>query len=208
MSLRDITITIPKFTTTVPSTKKKVKFRAFNVADEKALEGVEVSQLAPYDVEFLFVKLRTVSVGESATIGHACPHCNHQNQIDVDLSDVTVTFPAGHDKTIRITDQLGFEMKYPDMEDTVGLDTQDPESITRVIAASIKTVYNGDDVIDATQEPVEDVIALIDQLPSKQFKDIQNFFETMPKLQKDVKYTCKHCTKEVDIHLEGLADFF
>lgn len=232
MSLRDIKITVPTFTAQVPSTKKKVKFRAFNVGDEKALlmaseskdakhmvqtikdvltscvEGIKIPELAPYDIEYLFIKLRAVSVGEKATVQHTCPHCNHANQVDVDLASLEVHFPPGHDKIIRVTQTLGFEMKYPDMEASADLDQNDPDSIMQAIAMSIKCVYNGNDVIDVSQEPVEDVVALIEQLPSKQFQEIQKFFETMPKLAHDAKYVCKNCKSDVTIHLEGIADFF
>lgn len=232
MSLRDIKVAVPKFNTKIPSSKKNVTFRAFNVGDEKALlmaaeskdtkqmvgtikevltnciDGLVIEDLAPFDLEYLFIKLRSVSVGENATIGHACPTCNHQNKIDVDLSKVDVVFPAGHEKIIRINENMGFEMKYPDMDEAALIDADDPNSVMSVVAASIKTVYYGDETIDASQEPREDVVAMLEQLSSKQFQDVQNFFLTMPKLQKDVHYKCHNCGTGVDVKLEGLADFF
>lgn len=232
MSLRDIKITQPTFTCTVPSTKKKVKFRAFNVGDEKALlmaaeskdtqqmvntikdvltncvDGINVDLLAPFDIEYLFIKLRTISVGETASIGMACGTCNHQNKVDVPLDDIEVVFPPGHEKIVRITPTLGFEMKYPDLNETGDVDPKDPDSIMRVVAASIKVVFNEDDVIDVTNEPREDIIALLEQLPAKQFQDVQNFFATMPKLQKEISFKCKNCGTENNTTLEGLADFF
>lgn len=231
-SLRDIKITVPTFTTQVPSTKKKVTFRAFNVGDEKALlmaaeskdtrqmistiknvlgncvEGVKVADLAPFDFEYLFIKLRAVSVGETSEIGHACPSCNHQNKVNVDLSDIQVTFPEGHNNIIKLSPDLGFEMRYPDIDEAAQLDASKPESIMQVVAASIKTVYHGDEVITITQDERADLLALLEQLSSTQFKDVQQFFLTMPKMQKDMKYKCHHCGTEVDVHLEGLADFF
>lgn len=232
MSLRDIKITQPTFTCKIPSTQKTVKFRAFNVGDEKALlmaaeskdgrqmvntikdvlnnciDGIVLEDLAPFDIEYLFIKLRTVSVGETANIGHACVQCNHQNVVDVDLATLEVVFPEGHHKVIRITPTLGFEMKYPDLENTSTVDPKDPNSIMSIIAASIKLVYNGDDVIDVSHEPLEDVIGLLEQLPSKQFQEVQEFFVTMPKISKVVVYKCKNCGHENFMKLEGLADFF
>lgn len=232
MSLRDIKITVPTYHCVIPSTKKKVKFRAFNVGDEKALlmaseskdtkhmvstvkdvlrncvDHLKLEELAPFDIEYLFIKLRAVSVGETATIGHDCPKCNHRNKIDIDLNALEIKFHEGHEKVIKVTPSLGFEMKYPDIDNTVGMDPNDPDTVMKVIASAVKSVYNGEDVIDASKESTEDIIALLEQLPSKQFQDIQHFFNTMPSLSKDVKYTCHNCKTENDVHLEGIADFF
>ena len=97
---------------------------------------------------------------------------------------------------------------YPDITETVGLDPNDPNSVMSVIAASVETVYSGETVIDARKEPRQDVIDLLEQLPGKQFQEVQNFFVTMPKLQKDVMFKCFNCEQVNARTLEGLADFF
>lgn len=231
MSLKGIKIATPTFDDIVPSTKKKVKLHPFKVGDEKTLlmaseskdtkmmynalkgvigncvEGAEVSELASFDMEYLFIKLRSISVGEIAKIGLKCISCETSNPIDVDLTAVKVVETKGHTNIIKLMDDLIFEMKYLDPEESIDV-PQDANGYIEIVAKSVYKVFYGEEVLEIGPSDVEDVIAILEQLTSTQFKPIQEFFTTQPKLIENVTFDCKHCGEKNEVALEGMASFF
>ena len=230
-ALSGIKISTPTKKDKVPSTGESVELTPFRVGDEKVLllaseskdnieilnaiknvitncvKGVDVETLASFDIEYLFIKLRAISVGETAKIGLSCKECQASNQISVDLSKVKVDKPKNHKPLIKISDTLGFEMKYPDLEIAVDM-SNDVESIMKVITNSVKTVYWGDEVIVITEDEIEDLEDILNQLTSNQFREIQEFFLTMPKLKEDIDFECSECEAKNEVVLEGMQSFF
>ena len=229
--LSGIKIATPTYKDTIPSSGKAVKLTPFRVGDEKVLliasqskdpkqmvdalktvvqncvEGVRIDDLASFDLEYLFIKLRSVSVGETAKIGLACSNCEGSNKLEVDLSSVKVKKNASHKNIVNVTKELIFEMKYPDVGD-VDIKDDSIESIIDVIAHSVKNVFNGEETITIGPEDIDDLKNILNSLTSAQFADIQKFFETAPKLSHDVTFKCEHCGFENKHTLEGLASFF
>lgn len=232
MSLKNIKLSTPEYDDKIPSTGKKVKITPFRVGDEKTLliaaqsengrqmiaalksvikncvKGIDVEELAPYDLEYLFIKLRAKSVGETATIGIACQSCEVTNELPVDLTTVQVSENKNKSNLIKIEDNLAFKMKYPEADDIVDIDLNDPASIMKVIALTVEQVYHGEEVIDIDPSDGEDLIALIESMTSAQFEKLQDFFLNMPKVYKEITFTCGSCGHENEIKLEGLASFF
>ncbi len=229
--LSGIKIATPTYKDTIPSSGKAVKLTPFRVGDEKVLliasqskdpkqmvdalktvvqncvEGVKIDDLASFDLEYLFIKLRSVSVGETAKIGLACSNCEGSNKLEVDLSSVKVKKNAEHKNIVKITKELIFEMKYPDVGD-VDIKDDSIESIIDVVAHSVKNVFNGDETMTIGPEDIDDLKNILNSLTSGQFTEIQKFFETAPKLSHDVEFKCQHCGFENKHTLEGLASFF
>lgn len=229
--LRNVKLSTPTYRETIPSTKKVVKIKPFRVGDEKTLliaaqsedskqqidsmkevirscvEGIDVESLTSFDLEYLFLKLRAVSVGETSDIGIKCEHCSASNRIKVDLAKVGVVETEGHTKTVKISKELAFEMRYPDINDLVDLD-QSFDSILNLVCCSVQTVFAGEEAITVTPAEHEDLKRILNDLTTTQFEDIQKFFSTSPKLKHEVKFKCSECGEDNKQTLEGLTNFF
>ena len=228
--LKNIQIATPTYTDEVPSTGTKVKMTPFRVADEKALliaseskdtkqminalksvigncvEGMPVDDMATFDLEYLFLKLRSVSVGETTEVGIKCKECGGATKQSIDISTVEVVKSESHNNKIKLDDNLMFIMKYPDV-DNISLESSF-DDVVKMVSESVDTIFYGEEGIKITDAEKEDLVDIINNLSSKHYKLLMEFFETMPKLRKDVTFTCEHCKTENKIALEGLADFF
>ena len=107
-----------------------------------------------------------------------------------------------------LTENLGFEMKYTSIDDVGNVDPNNVDDMLEVIARSVKTVYSGEETISVGEDEIEDLKGILDSLTTKQFDNIQEFFTTAPKIQKQISFTCKDCSEVNDQTLEGLASFF
>lgn len=230
--LSNIKIATPTHKEVVPSTKKSIKLKPFRVGDEKALlmasqsqdtkqmintlkevisncsEGVNVNELAPFDLEYLFLKLRAVSVGEITEIGLKCTHCETTNKINIDLGKVKVKEVEGHTNFIKINEDLIFEMKYPDLSEVADISTEDMDGIIDVVVKSVKNVFHGEDTIEVGSSDYDDLRSILNSLTTHQFEDIQKFFTTSPKLSHDITFKCGQCAGDNKQVLEGLTSFF
>lgn len=216
----------------VPSTKQKVKLTPFRVGDEKVLlmaseskdekqmiralkqvvdncsEGCDVETLATFDLEYLFLKLRAISVGEISEIGITCTHCQKPNKIPVQIDNVKVHFNPNHKKLIKIADELAFEMKYVTLDEVSDYNFDNADSLIDLIAHSIEKVYYGEEIIQVSEDEISDLKQILEDLTTTQFKQLQDFFETSPKLSKNIEFVCGECGTENKQTIEGLANFF
>jgi hypothetical protein len=175
---------------------------------------VNADTLATFDLEYLFTQIRAKSVGENVDLVFPCDVCTDEKarvKITFDLTKVNVTFPEGHNKTIELFDDVGVIMKYPSIniiKQLEKVDTTDIDSVFNVISASIEAIYNGSELFYTKEQTKADIIEFLENLTSQQFAKIQKFFETMPRLQQEVKYTCPVCALQHNKVLEGLDSFF
>lgn len=229
--LKNVKLATPTYDAIVPSTGETVKIHPFKVGDEKILliaseskdpiqmvdslkqiigncvDGVNVNDLASFDLEYLFVKLRSISVGETTEVQIACNNCEEKNKVEVDLSVVEVEKNEDHTDTVKISSELVFKMKYPELKDLATV-TDNVESLLDLITNSVKTVFYGEEAIDIGPAEKEDLKNIVEQLTSSQFKLVQDFFATAPKLRHSIDFTCEHCQHPNKQRLEGLASFF
>lgn len=228
--LKQIKLSTPTYSDAVPSSGKAIKLKPFRVADEKTLliaaeskntkqmmnamrdvvsnctEGADVDEFASFDLEYLFIKLRSVSVGETAEVMIKCKECEKGNKVNVDISDVGVVKEESHTKEIKISDEVMFIMKYPDITN-IEVSTE-VDAMMDIIIESIDTVIFGEEAIKITDAEKGDLKDIINDMTTKQFAEVRSFFETMPKLKKEISFQCKECSHENEITLEGMADFF
>lgn len=236
------TNTTPIYTLTIPSTKKELKFRPFLVKDEKALmvaqqsedvqimldtvkevieacakSAIDTNTLASFDIEYIFLQLRAVSVGEEVDLVFACDEDHGEENekarsiVKVNLENVNVEFPEGHTKKIPLFDQCGVVMKYPTFDTLKKLEStreQETEVMIDIVTNCIDFIYNGDEVFMAKDQSKQELTEFINNLTAQQFEAVQTFFRTMPQLRAYVKYTCPVCGKEHNKFMEGLASFF
>ena len=226
-------IATPVYTLTVPSTKKRVKYRPFLVKEQKllilALENddqeqildaitktiqnclhtkIKVEDMALFDIEYLFLQIRARSISEEIEMKVTCAD-DGETTIDVKfmVDDVKVNFPKGHTNIIKLDDDLTVEMKYPDLEyfTKVNFIGEEPDAY-ELVAKCIKRVYVGED--DYTADSVEESKKWVEGLTNAQFDKIQAFFETMPSLRHVLKVKNPKTKVANEVVLEGLSDFF
>jgi hypothetical protein len=230
--------TTPRYKLTIPSSKKMVTYRPFLVKEEKALmiaqqseehdtmlttlksviescvEGVDVDDLAVFDIEYIFTQLRAKSVGEQVDLILKCDTCTDEKasvRYSIDLTKLKVDFPEEHQKTIPMFGDVGVIMKYPslDLLKTIeGLESGNVDAVFDIICACIESVYNTDEVFQTKDQKPEEVREFVNNLTQEQFVKLQRFFETMPKLEERVKYSCPLCKKEHEKYIKGLESFF
>ena len=175
--------------------------------------GIKVQKLSTFDIEYLFLNIRGKSVGEDVEVLVTCPDDNKTKvPILIKLDDIKIKTSKKHSKDIRLDDTLTLRMKYPSMKEFIksnfSVEGMKPEDTFDLIISCIEQVYSQDEswsASDCTQDEMND---FLDQLNSTQFKEIEMFFETMPKLSHTLKVKNPKTNVENDIKLEGLTAFF
>ena len=227
-------IVTPTYTLTVPSTKKKLKYRPFLVKEQKvlilALENkdqeqildavitvlknciitkTKIEDLSLFDLEFIFLQIRARSISEEIELKVTCAD-DGQTEVDVRfmVDDVNVHFPKGHERLIDLTDEIKVEMRYPDLEYFSTVNFGDAAKIDpyELVGKFIKRVYVGEDAND--DFTAEEAKEWVEKLTSEQFDKIQNFFNTMPTLRHEIKVKNPKTKVTNPVVIEGLADFF
>ena len=227
------------FTMTVPSTGKKVKFRPYLVKEEKVLlqafesgdvktcleamadtlgacidekSKIDVSSLATFDVEYMFLKVRSVSVGETSTVQIRCDECDEPNQVVVELDKVEVDM-TDNDNVIPITESISVEMSYPTYntladDDAEKLADEDVDAAMKLLAKSITAILTDEERIDCRSENISEVLEFLSSMTTSQLQKVGSFLENMPSLRHKVEFECEHCKHQNDLELKGLSDFF
>ena len=177
-------------------------------------KGIKVEQLPTFDIEFLFLNIRGKSVGEELEVNIICPDDETtQVPVTINLDDIEVQKNDEHTKQIKLDDNLMMELKYPSLEQFIknNFDFDEKNAMDQsfdLISTCIDKIYNEDEVwaaADCTKKEVKD---FLESMNSSQFKEIETFFETMPKLSHTIKVTNPNTKVESDVTLEGLASFF
>ena len=177
-------------------------------------KGVSVSKLATFDIEYLFLNVRAKSVGETVEVNVVCPDDNKTSvQIEINLDSIKVQKTRGHKNIIKLDDQYSMKLKYPSLDEFIdnnfeSSEESDVDKSMNMITSCIEMVYDKEESWSASDSTQQELEEFIEQLNSKQFKSIENFFETMPKLSHKVKVINPTTEVESEVVLEGLASFF
>ena len=231
-------LTTPTYELEIPSTDEKIKYRPFLVKEEKILmmamesktssditqavkdivsectfSKVKIDDMPMFDVEYIFLNIRSKSVGEVSKLKLLCPDDGKTYaDVEVNLSEVKVQVGDDHTNKIDLGNSMGMIMKYPTIDSfkESGIRDINPNNMLEVISTCILQIYEeeGKKVYDTKDQTKKEVTDWIEQLNSKQFKDVQNFFETMPKLKHEITIKNPKTKKESKIMLNGLNDFF
>jgi len=228
----------PTYELEVPSTDEKVKYRPFLVKEEKillmALESgknadiiqavkdivsectfgkIDLGTMPMFDIEYIFLNIRAKSVGEISKLKLLCPD-DKKTYVDteINLSEVQVQVEEGHTNKIELTDDMGMIMTYPTIDSftETGIQNVNASNMLDVISVCILQIYekNGEKVYQAKDQTKKELIEFVEQLNTKQFKQLQKFFDTMPKLKHIVKVKNPKTKKSGEVVLTGLNDFF
>jgi|TARA_B100001564_G_scaffold187197_1_gene157190 hypothetical protein len=232
-------INTPTYELTLPSNGKKIKYRPFLVREEKILimaletedqkqittaiiqiltacimtRSVKLNELATFDIEYLFLNVRSKSVGETISLNLICPDDEKTSvEVSIDLDSIKVKKDSSHTNIVKLDDNLSLKLKYPSMKQFIesnfeaGVETV--SNTMDVVISSIDMIYNEEESWNASESTKKELGDFIDQLNTKQFKLIENFFDTMPKLSHKVKVKNPKTDVESTVLLEGLAAFF
>jgi len=228
-------IAVPTHELEIPSSKEKITYRPFLVKEEKLLllanesgedpeimnaikqiinnctfEKLDIETLALFDLEYIFLNVRAKSVGEIVSLKLLCSDDNETYaDVEIDLNDVKVNFPEGHSNKIELSDTIGILMRYPQFNHVrISTEGSDTEYIFTMIKECINTIYDGDTIFERSDFTDEDLDTFLESLTSEHFKQLQGFFETMPKLSHDVKFKNPKTKKQTKMTLEGMQSFF
>ena len=177
-------------------------------------KGIKVEKLPTFDIEFLFLNIRGKSVGEQLEVNIVCPDDETtQVTVDIDLDDIEVERNDDHTKQIKLDENLMMEMKYPSLDQFIknNFDFNENNQMDQsfqLIASCIDKIYNEEEVWATADCTKKEVNEFLEQMNSGQFKQIETFFESMPKLKHTIKVTNPKTKVESDVVLEGLASFF
>ena len=179
-------------------------------------KGVKVEALPTFDIEFLFLNIRGKSVGEDINLNLVCPDDEKTEvSVSINLDDIKVQKPEGHSNQIKLDGDLMMELKYPSLNEFIknNFDPNDPsrnpmDQSFDLIGSCIDKIYNEEEVWAADDCSKKEINDFLDSMNSNQFKEVEKFFETMPKLSHTVKVFNPTTKVESDVVLEGLASFF
>lgn len=227
-------INYPLFEIEVPSTGQTIKMRPFLVKEEKLLlmaqtsgnsrdvvlaikqvvnncivDNIDIEKLTTFDLEYMFVKLRSRSINNVIEVTYTDPEDDAQYKIEIDLDKVEIQRDERHNNTIDITDNMVIVLRYPktDMLKAVEQSTSEVDLYFEVIKYCIDKVYDADNVYEASEQTEEELQEFVASLNVAVFKQIQLFLETMPKLHYEASYTNSKGT-ERKVILQNLNDFF
>jgi len=176
--------------------------------------GIKVEKLPTFDIEYLFLNIRARSVGEEVEVNIVAPDDGETNvTVTIDLEDIQVQTDENHSNKIRLDETLMMEMKYPSLEQFISnnFDFEGETDINQsfeLIASCIDKIYNEDEVWSTDDCTKKEVVDFLEQMSSTQFKEIEQFFETMPKLSHTIEITNPSTKVKSTIVLEGLSSFF
>ena len=231
-------INAPEYSLVVPSTKVEVKYRPFLVkeekllliaqetGDEKSLYGaiknlihncchgqLDVDTMPLFDVEYVFLQLRSKSVGEMAEVLVICPDDGETEvKVKVNLNELTVELPSKDHNKIKLTDDIGIVMAYPNLASVlltaIDKDKSASDIMFDTILECMFQIWQGEEVFAASDYTHKDKLDFIDSLSHDQFEKIQQFFETMPTVKKEVEVTNPNTKVASKVNIEGMNSFF
>ena len=180
---------------------------------ESCVEDQIGHPLTTFDVDYMFTKIRSKSVGESAELVVPCEKCEETSEVSVDLDDISVESQSEKDMMIELTDNITLKMKYPTYEEFLSnqalLDSSSAtEALMQLIVTCMDSVLTEEERVSIKDETREDIIEFLESMTTEQFEKISKFAAEIPALTKEVTFTCQSCEHENKRVLKGLDDFF
>ena len=241
-------IAVPEYSLKLPSDGKELRYRPFLVKEEKLLllameseddkqimtatknvlqncifDDINVDDMAIFDIEYIFLWLRGRAKGEKLELKYTCPKCESSLPVDLNLEDIKISFPEGHENKVQLTDDIGIVLKYPNIAMQAKIESIGSENEVETLFTSIRLcidyIYDKETMYANKDHTEKELEEFIESLTDVQFKKLSNFFETMPKLEHKLNLVCNgskkdskkkktNCDYKEEITLEGLQSFF
>ena len=219
----------------LPSSSEKIEYRPFLVKEEKILlmalegqdekemikaikqiitqcvttEGFNVNKISMIDLEYLFLNIRGKAVGDVSSISFECKKCGETIKLDIDLTKVKIVKNEKISDLVNITDDISIRLKPPSIDNLIGAGNKNQvDLVMEIVRECLVEIIQGADVFSAQDHTREELDEFLNSLNSGQFKKIQNYYESLPKMKQDIEYTCPKCGNTEKETLEGLASFF
>jgi hypothetical protein len=234
MPLSGILASVPKYQTILPVSGRKVDYRPFIVKEEKVLlmaaeskdektinsairevilactnNTVDPLNIPITDMEYLFLQLRSNSVGESVKPNIKCSKCEMPTEVQIPINDIKPKMNPNHKKVIHLIKDISLQMKYPTMESIQSIGGEnDLEKTFNLLVFCIEKVINGEEIINTSELDPGEVRTFIEEMTQDQFKKVLQFLDTMPKLEYEVNFKCKHCGTDNNTMMRGITSFF
>ena len=241
------TIAVPEYTLTIPSSGKEVKYRPFLVKEEKILllametektedilgatktiiencvyDDIDVDNMPTFDMEYIFLQLRSRAKGEIIELNYKCPKCEGEIPLNINIDDVKIFKNENHTNDIKLTEDLGVIMKYPNMQLQMEIadskNKNEVESLFKTMVACIDYIYDKEATYPSKDHTYKEMNDFLESLTDPQFQKLANFFATSPVLKHSIDLHCtnkspkskgkKECGYEEKKILEGLNHFF
>ena len=232
------TVATPTYELKLPSSNKKIKYRPFLVKEEKILilaiesnsikdisraikdvlksciltKGVKIDELPTFDIEYLFLNIRSRSIGESIDLVITCPDDNEtkvNKQIYID--EIEVKTNEDHNPDIKLDDTYTMRLKYPSLDQFIDENFNFDETKDNsfdIISSCIEMVYSDEEAWEAKDCTKKELLEFVERLNSSQFKEVEKFFDTMPRISHDIEVENPNTKVKSTVKLEGLASFF
>ena len=185
------------------------------------IDEIQIDSLPIFDIEHLFLNIRARSISEIVNLKYKCNNdvldeetkeekkCNTVVEIDLNILEIEPEKQKGHTNKIEITEKMGVIMKYPNFETLKKFEIEnEAESIIKITVNCIDYVYDSDSIYYAKDFTEEELIEFVESMQAKDLEKIKTFFDTMPKIKKDIDFKCNKCGHEEKIELEGIQNFF
>jgi len=227
--------TLPKYEVNIPSMAKNVKFRPYLVKEEKVLllameskdpqqilqsiydtvvacitDEFDSKKLTTFDLEYLFLKIRSKSVGERAPLVFTCKSCEHQNEVTFEIDDVEIKVDSKPGAKIKLTDEIALKMKWPTYQEMIRDATSESQTdmAFSMIAKCIEAIQTEEENFIIKDQPAEEILAFLESLTADQYKMLTEYVEAMPQLKHEVEFDCQKCGEHNNYNLQGINDFF
>ena len=241
------TIAVPEYTLTIPSSGKEVKYRPFLVKEEKILllametektedilgatktiiencvyDNLDVNNMPTFDMEYIFLQLRSRAKGEIIELNYKCPKCEGEIPLNINIDDVKISRNENHTNDIKLTEDLGVIMKYPNMQLQMEIadskNKNEVESLFKTIIRCVDYIYDKENTYPSKDHTDKEMNDFLESLTDPQFQKLAEFFSTAPVLKHSIDLHCtnkspkskgkKECGYEEKKVLEGLNHFF
>tara|TARA_Y100000114_G_scaffold85713_1_gene79215 strand:- start:5230 stop:5943 length:714 start_codon:yes stop_codon:yes gene_type:complete len=232
------TIVTPSYELTLPSNGKKIKYRPFLVKEEKILilaiesnsmkdisraikdvlknciltKGVKIDELPTFDIEYLFLNIRSRSVGESIDLVITCPDDNETKvNTQIYIDEIQVKTNKDHNPDIKLDDTYTMRLKYPSLDQFIDENFNfdvDKDNSFDIISSCIDMVFSDEEAWEAKDCTKKELLEFVERLNSAQFKEVEKFFDTMPQLSHEIEVENPKTKVKSTVTLEGLASFF
>tara|TARA_B100000214_G_C23876464_1_gene585175 strand:+ start:32 stop:742 length:711 start_codon:yes stop_codon:yes gene_type:complete len=225
----------PKYQMTIPSSNARVNFRPFLMKEEKTLmiamesqdpktimnslldtinacvvDKVNENKLTSFDVEYMFLQIRSKSVGETAKVGATCVHCEHVNEVEVNLDEIKVDVPEV-EKILTLDENIKLEVDWPAFKDIVhsGVESEEvtTEQVFKIMKYCFKAILTENERVNIKEVSAQELDEFIDSMTSTQFNKVRDFIESMPRLEHKIKFKCVSCNHDNETNVEGMTSF-